>query len=263
MKIVILALLVLTSCMSPRIDEGFLKEEVNLTKEKSDLYFSIGRNYQDRNMTGEAIENYQEAITIDPTNSRAHFALGKLLLDKKFTDRGIAQIEKAVLVNPTFTEARNYLAYLYYKKFKNFKKAKRMIDVSVEDLTYWNQEESWALKLKLDYKLLGKRKIKNTALKVLALKAQNCVHRLDIAQTFYKMSFYKKALESARLADNLCLEAKEKAHVAFLKGLIFIKKNDYLVAEEILRGIAPESESFKKMLDRTKTAVRKKINSGI
>ncbi len=214
-------------------------------------------------MIGEAVENYQESIKVDPTNSKARFALGKLLLDKKFTARGVAQIEKAVSINPNYTEARNFLAYFYYKKFKDFKKSKRLIDISAEDLTYWNQEESWALKLKLDYKLLGKRKIRKTALRVLALEAKDCEHRLDIAQTFYRMSFYEKALESARLADKLCVESKDKSHVAFLKSLIFIKKNDYLVAEEILRGISSQSESFKKILDRTKTAVRKKINSGI
>ncbi len=263
MKAVLIVLLVLSGCVSSQIKKGFLKDDVDLTKEKSDLYFSIGRNYEDHERLEDAIKNYQEAIKIDFNNSQAHFYLGKLLLEKGFIHEGVAQVEKAVLVNLRYTEARNFLANLNYTKLKNYKKAKALVDESVKDLTYQNQEESWSLKLKLDHQFLSGRALKETLRKTLALKPKVCKHRLDIAHTLYKMSLYESALKSARMVDGLCFKLKEKNKAALLKGLIFIKKNDYLVAEQILRNISFKDEKFHKMLNRVKTAVRKKINLGI
>lgn len=249
--------------MSAPAPSKFASDDLGPAQEKSNLYFSIGQSYQGHGRAEDAIENYQEAIAVDPKNSKAHFYLGKLLLDKKFTADGIKEIKRAVEIDVKYTEARNFLAYLYYDDLKKFYKAKQLIDKSAEDLTYQNQEETWALKLKIDNRFLGKKALITTAPKVLALKAKSCVHRLDIAKTLYKMSLYGRSLVSARLADKLCTLKRDKDRIAFLKGLIFIKRNDYLVAEKILDGISPKGNRFQRLLRRTRTAVRKKINSGI
>ncbi len=253
----------LSSCVSPSQKNTFVVEEVAPREEKSNLYFSIGQSYQSHGRIEDAIENYQEAISLDPGNHKAHFAMGKLLLKKQFIKEGIAEIKKAVSLDKKYTEARNFLAYFYYNKLKKFYKAKILIDESARDLTYLNQEETWALKLKIDNRFLGKKALMLTAPKVLALKAKSCVHRLDIAKTLYKMSLYEKALASTRLADRICFSKKNKNRIALLKGLIFVKRSNYLVAEKILSGVSPDTESFEKVLRETRTAIRKKINSGM
>ncbi len=263
MKFSLIVLLVLSGCVNTQIKEDFLKGNIDLTKEKSNLYFSIGKSYQDHQRLEDAINNYQEAIKIDFNNYQAHFYLGKLLLEKGFISEGVREVEKAILVNSRYTEARNFLANLNYTRFKNYKKAQELVDESVKDLTYQNQEESWSLKLKLDQQFLSGKALKQTLRKVLALKPKVCEHRLDIAYTLYKMSLYENALKSARMIDRMCFELEEKNRAAFLKGLIFIKKNDYLVAEQIFKNISSKNEKFHKMLNRVKTAVRKRIDLGI
>lgn len=247
---------------APTSNNGFFAETEDLTIEKSGLYLSIGKSYEENGQPESAIESYQQSVSINPKNHEAHFYLGKVLLSKSFEKRGIASIEKAFAVNPKYTEARNYLAYLYYDKYKNVKRAHKLINESAEDLVYFNQEETWALKLELDFKnKTSKKSLVSSLDKIFALRPRDCTSRLRIVKTLYKMSLYGTALGAARNAGGICAMPSQQNNLAFLKGLIFIKKKNYLVAEKMLNDIAPENKKFEKRLNNAKTIVRRKINS--
>lgn len=239
------------------------KTSENIEHEKANLYFSIGKSYEENKRFEKAIENYQEALKIEPAHSETHFVLGKLLLKRQFIKEGLSHLKLAIRFNPKYTEARNFLAFYNFHKFKKYKTAKVLIDESAKDLIYRNQEETWSLKLKLDSILEGRSAALKSIPKVASLPQRNCVYRLDIAQTLYKLNLFNLALKSSRAADTLCLDSNEKNKIAYLKGLIFIKKNNLLVAEKILNGINTNNGNLKRKLNKARSFVRKQINDGI
>lgn len=262
MKIILLlSFSLLVSCSS--VQKSDQKTSQKIEQEKANLYLSIGKSFEENKLFEKAIENYQEALKIDGTHSETHFVLGKLLLKRQFIKEGLSHLESAVDADDKYTEARNFLASYNFYKFKKYKVAKDLIDQSIKDLTYTNQEETWSLKLKLDLILKGRAYALKSVPKVMSLPKKSCAYRLDIAQTLYKMSMFNLSLSSSRAANDLCLSSREKNKIAYLKGLIFIKKKNLLVAEKIFNGIDAESDSLKKKLNKAQSFVRKQINDGI
>jgi len=102
-----------------------------------------------------------------------------------------------------------------------------------------------------------------SAVKASSIPALNCSNRLSIATSFYKMGLYNPALHSARKADKLCAETANQNRVAYLKGLIFVKKRNLFVAEKIFKGIDSSDSKLKSKLTKAQIFVRKKINSGM
>lgn len=261
------ALLSLVGCstlgLSEKKQPGLSKANLPVQTEKSNLYFSIGQSYEENKMVERAIENYQEALKIKPNNAEAHFSLGKILLRRMFVERGLAHIQKAIEFKERYTEARNFLAAYYFYEQKNYKQAKIIIDESAKDLIYENQEETWSLKLKLDLLTGGKKLARKSIPKVISLPHKICVHRLSIATSLYKMDLLDMSLRSARLASEICVDTERKERVAFLKGLIFVKKKNLFVAEKIFKGIETKNKKFRKRLMKAQDFVRRRINSGM
>jgi len=262
---IFLTIALLSSCTSsPSLNEIELKNEpVSVSREKAELYYSIGTSLEENLMIEKAIENYQHAIKILPEHEESRFALGKLLLKRGFKQEGLKEVKKALEANPAYTEARNFLVRYYLLKTRNISAAKKLIDKSIEDLTYTNQEETWALKLKVDLRVGGKELAMKSALKTSTIPALNCENRLSISSSFYKMGLLALALNSARDADRLCAETENADRLSYLKGLIFIRKKNLFVAEKILNGISTEDKKLKPKLIKAQIFVRKKINSGL
>lgn len=261
----ILAVLNILGCVSaPTMNEIELRNEpVSVKTEKADLYHSIAQSMEENEMLEKAIENYQEALKVYPDHFESHFFLGKILLRRGFKAEGLKGVRRSLSVNPKYTEARNFLARYYLLKSRDYKNAKKLIDQSVRDLTYQNQEESWALKLRVDFKVGGKKLALKSAVKTASIPALNCENRLSIATSFFKMGLMGPALDSARKADGLCAETANQGRVAYLKGLIFIKKRNLFVAEKIFNGIDTSDSKLKAKLTKAQIFVRKKINSGM
>jgi len=248
----------------PSLNEIELRNEpVSVKKEKADLYYSIAKSLEENLMVEKAIENYQEALKILPDHFESHFFLGKLLLKRGFKSEGLNKIKKSLSLNPDYTEARNFLTGYYLSSPQTYIEAKKLIDKSVEDLTYQNQEETWSLKLRADYKVGGKKLALKSAIKAASTPPINCFNRLSIASSFYKMGLLGPALHSARSAGELCTDAEAVNRVSFLKGLIFIKKRNLFVAERILNGIDTGDKRLKNKLTKAQIFVRKKINAGM
>lgn len=234
--------------------------KLSISKEKADLYFSIAQSYEENGFFEKAIENAQEALKIDSEHAQVHFFLGKLLIKKGFLEEGLVSVKKALKHNTKYTKARNFLADYYIAKLKRHKAAKILVDQSAKDLIYENQEETWALKLKLDLFLGGKALASKSVLKAAAIPPAHCKHRLSIARSLYKMNLLDPALNSARAASKLC-PVRHAARIDFLKGLVFVKKQNLLVAEKIFREIETDNVKLKKQLVKAQNFVRRKINS--
>ena len=249
---------------SPSVNEIELRNEpVSVKKEKAELYHSIGQSLEENNRIEQAIENYQEALKILPSHAESRFSLGRVLLRRGFKKEGLEEIKRSLRLDSGFTRARNFLVSLYLKSPKNYSAAKKLIDQSVEDLTYINQEETWALKLKTDLKVGGVQLALKSAVKTASIPAINCSNRLSIATSFYKMNLLGPALDSARKADKLCVEDSFSSRVSFLKGLIFVKKRNLFVAEKIFNQIETDDSKLKSKLTKAQIYVRRKINSGM
>jgi tetratricopeptide (TPR) repeat protein len=255
----------LISCSSgPSLNEIELRNEsVSVKREKAELYYSIAKSLEENSMVEKAIENYQEAIKILPSHFESHYSLGKLLLIRGFKNEGLKKIQYSLALNPKFTEARNFLIKYYLSSPKTYKLAQKLADESVKDLTYANQEETWALKLRTDLKTGGKQLALKSAVKAASIPPTNCLNRLSIASSFYTMDLLGPALNSARSASKLCLDVEDLNRLSFLKGLIFIKKRNLFVAEKILNKIDTQDKKLKNKLTKAQIFVRRKINSGM
>lgn len=238
--------------------EGSELSQKEKKQQRAELYFSMGKSFVDHGRPIEATENFQTALSYEPNHYRARFALGKILIKRGFLSLGLENIKKTLEIKEDYTEARNFLAYYYYKN-SNFKKAKELVDISAQDLVYKNQEETWSLKLKTDAVYLSPKKLKPTIIKALSTPVISCLYRTDLAKTLYKFKHYDLSLAAARQADDICIEANQKNHLAFLKGLIFIKKKNFFVADKIFSKIKTQDEKLKNSIANTKHALRNKM----
>ena len=76
------------------------------TTELGDLYSSLG-------FRAEAMQTYQEAIKVQPSNGYAHFQLGNLYSDEQQLAEAIDQYEQAIDLVPDNASARNALGVVY------------------------------------------------------------------------------------------------------------------------------------------------------
>lgn len=263
--LIFLSAVVLVSCSSrPSLNEIELRNEpISIKKEKAELYFSIAQSLEENGMTEKAIENYQEALKIMPNHYESRYSLGRVLLARGFKSEGLKEVNRSLAINAKYTKARNFLVSYYLSSPKTYEKAKQLVDESVKDLTYQNQEETWSLKLRADLKVGGKELALKSAIKTASIPAVSCKNRFSIASSFYKMDLLGPALNSARAAYDLCYNSDYVNRVSYLKGLIFIKKRNLFVAEKILNEIDTEDKKLKIKLTKAQIFVRKKINSGM
>lgn len=62
----------------------------------------------------EAVNEYKEAIKLDPDNAIAHKSLGSIYYRLTMLDESIQEFELAVKINPNFHIARYWLGLSYY-----------------------------------------------------------------------------------------------------------------------------------------------------
>jgi tetratricopeptide (TPR) repeat protein len=87
------------------IDEKFAMKHLEL----ADLYFRY-RRYD------EAIEQYSDAVTLDPTNLDIRIRRAKAYAKKGFVTRAIQELQQMKAENPSFLPARIQLGLLHYSQ---------------------------------------------------------------------------------------------------------------------------------------------------
>lgn len=257
------SLFIFTSCVTTTTKEvdGFaIEEQTEKTKriEKSDLYLSMGQNFEDHGKITQATESYQKSLEYYPENHKTHFILGKLLLNRGFASEGLKSIQKAIEINPSFTKAYNYLAYYYYKRGKK-KIAYQYILESSKDLVYENQEQTWALKFNLERQLKKYDELWDTFYKAYSTLPRDCALRSMIAHNLAVLNKKELALSALNQAKGLCRKPDDLARLSFIKSIVYYKNGDYAVAKDILEGLNPRDNKLKKRVPKLLMSLEKKM----
>jgi len=72
-------------------------------------HYNLGIVLSEQGKTDEAIDHYQQAVTLRPGYAEANYNLGRLFVEQGRLDDAIAHYEKAVEINPDDPEAQNNL----------------------------------------------------------------------------------------------------------------------------------------------------------
>jgi HlyD family secretion protein len=91
---------------------------VRFTMEYAAAYNNLGNAYVKDKHYDEAIEAYQEALTIDPKFAEAYYNLGSVYTQQKKYDLAIEHYRKAIDLRRDFREAYHKLAEVYDKQGK-------------------------------------------------------------------------------------------------------------------------------------------------
>ena len=108
---------------------NFYKKSLELNKKSCEIFFKIGRNYQDLKNYDEAIKNYDEAIRINKNYTGA--ILNKAICIKKIGcfDEALVLVKKVIELNDKIPEAHSSMGYslcelrCYEEALKHFDKA--------------------------------------------------------------------------------------------------------------------------------------------
>lgn len=82
----------------------------------SDIHNSLGIAYIKIGSIKEGIEEFKNAIKIDPNYVRAYYNLGITYMNKGFIDEGIEELKTAIKIDPYYLDAHYYLGIAYQRK---------------------------------------------------------------------------------------------------------------------------------------------------
>ncbi len=88
-----------------------------------DIYLSLGSAYYDKGDFDNAMNTYRLALEIAPNNARIHCNLGFLLWGKGDIDESVREYEKAINLDPNYDIAHNNLGVIYLDNLGYIEKA--------------------------------------------------------------------------------------------------------------------------------------------
>jgi len=91
-------------------------EAIRLNPAYADAYYNLGNALLAKNQTDAAIGQYQEALQYIPDYAQAHNNIGNALLRQGHIDEAIRQFQEAVHLNPDGTEAHYNLGNIFLKQ---------------------------------------------------------------------------------------------------------------------------------------------------
>ncbi|ULQ50792.1 tetratricopeptide repeat protein [Flavihumibacter fluvii] len=111
----------------------------------AETWLVIGDAYRKLVQGGNAVQSYQKALVIDPTNAAAKHRIGKIYLTQKNPDVFLPAFEDAVKLDPNY--APSYFELYYYYFNRDINKAKDYYDkyLAVADATPANEYEKTAI----------------------------------------------------------------------------------------------------------------------
>ena len=102
--------------------ELMIREALNLSDDKSKVYFSLGQSYSDANLPEQAMQAYDKALEIDPNHWESVYGRGHELFVQGKVDESIKLLKVAEKMAPKPGNVYWSLSMAYCKK-KNGKKA--------------------------------------------------------------------------------------------------------------------------------------------
>ncbi len=93
-----------------------LQRAAELDSTEAEYFYQLGDTYHDLERFGEAKENFEMAISLDPDHPYAHYGLGEILeahMDRP--EEGFSEYEKAVAISPNDPALRLLIGEAYAK----------------------------------------------------------------------------------------------------------------------------------------------------
>lgn len=108
------------------------------SEKKADIFYQSGtQNLVSKKYT-EALNDFLEALKLDPKNSEIHNNLGMTYFFKNELNLAMMHLKKSIELDPKNMDPVNNLASLYFTK-GNYPEAKINYEKILKDLTYQNQ----------------------------------------------------------------------------------------------------------------------------
>jgi tetratricopeptide (TPR) repeat protein len=113
-------------------DANYAIEKLNLATQvkkfnNAETYIILGDAYRKLVDGGNAVTNYQKALTIDPKRAEAKYKIGKIYLTQGNKEYFLPAFEEAVTMDPNYAPAF-YELYSYYWNHGDVNKAKEYLD---------------------------------------------------------------------------------------------------------------------------------------
>ncbi|MBI2713815.1 MAG: tetratricopeptide repeat protein [Rhizobiales bacterium] len=91
-------------------------QAIRLNPNYANAFYNRGNAYDDKGQTDRAIQDYDQAIKLNPNHANAFNNRGLAYKNKGQTDRAIQDFDQAIRLNPNFTLAINNRAEAIAKK---------------------------------------------------------------------------------------------------------------------------------------------------
>src|SRR5215470_3615918 len=91
-------------------------EAIRLNPDFAEAFFNRGIAYANNGQTDHAIQDYDQAIRLNPNHAEAFYNRGYSYADKRQSDRAIQDYDEAIRLNPNYAEAFHNRGIAYGNK---------------------------------------------------------------------------------------------------------------------------------------------------
>jgi len=103
--------------------EKYLEKKKDIRPQKKNdrklkRHFTAGRKFYTRRMYNRALQEFDQALKIDPSNFRAFYWRGRVYLKMGYYDKATADFKMVVKLKPHYVRSYHNLGWLYYQKGK-------------------------------------------------------------------------------------------------------------------------------------------------
>lgn len=92
-----------------RDSETLFVRAIAVTENNSVMHFNLGRTFQEKRQSNDAIKHYRRAVEIDPNYAKAHSAWGIALAEQQIFTPAKTHFERALELEPRMVEAHTAL----------------------------------------------------------------------------------------------------------------------------------------------------------
>lgn len=107
------------------IDEAtkLLTKAKTMDSKNANIYTALGDLWEKQNVNELALNEYKNAVNVNPNLVKAHYKIGKLLLKEKKYNEGAESFKKCIQLDPNFAPAYREMGELYFRAGR-YKEAK-------------------------------------------------------------------------------------------------------------------------------------------
>jgi Tfp pilus assembly protein PilF len=215
------------------------QEKIQRQREKDPQYqYNLGIFYINNGQPDKALEHLNKSLSLDPDNTLTLIGLGLAHTLKRNLEESERYYKKALSLDPTIAEAHNYLGSVYQemdyldKAEQEFLIAAQTENYHSRELPYYNLARLYLIKEEKEkaYEYIKKSiEINNNLAMSLNLYAVICE---EFERYTEAIDYYEKALKIS----------PDEINIQFNLAGAYLKKGDYIEAEQVLMEIKPKAQ---------------------